>query len=276
MYLSIDNSTSLSTEFVRQLEQIESRYWMKYYQADAILPAYSSIIEQGMACALPNLDILSMNRIIGLGTVTPISENTLRQIIHFYEKAGSSRFFIQLPTPIVDDKTKSLLHEHGFTHHNNWSKLYREVEPLKLITNDELSIRQVSEKEADNYGQLIFMSFDWEDTRLASWLATTVGQKGYKNYIVSWKGKDIAAGALFVEGMMASMAFAGTLEPFRGKGAQRLLLKARMQDAVEHGAQFITAETGQHKEDNPVQSYLNMKKTGFRDAYLRQNWIYRF
>ena len=120
------------------------------------------------------------------------------------------------------------------------------------------------------------MSFDWEDSRLASWLSSTVGQEGYKHYIVSWNGKDIAAGALFVGGPMASMAFAGTLAPFRGKGAQTLLLKTRMQDALKSGALFITAETAQHLDFQPVNSYLNLRKVGFELAYQRQNWLFDF
>ena len=272
--ITLNKKKPISASFIQRLEQIESSYWMKYYRGDTNLPHYSSIIAGGMACAIPNLDILAMNRVIGLST--SIEEKTLRQIIHFYEKAGSSRFFIQLPPMVVTEENRDLLSKLGFTHYNNWAKLYRRVEPFDFSTNDELSIRQIDGKESDNYGQLIFMSFDWEDTRLASWLASTVGQEGYDHYIVSWKGKDIAAGALYVEGEMASMAFAGTLEPFRGKGAQLLLLKTRMQDAFKLGACFITAETAENQAGYPVKSYLNMKKLGFEEAYLRPNWLFQF
>lgn len=266
----------LNIEFIQQLEQIESHYWMKYYRGDTILPSYSSIMAGGMAYAVPDIEILAMNRVIGLGAISAIDDSVLRQIIHFYEDVGSSRFFIQLPPVFASTEVQNMLFHHGFTHHNNWTKLYRKVEPLRISTNEELTVRKIDKKESDSYGQLIFMSFDWEDTRLASWLAATVGQEGYRNYIVSWKGIDIAAGALFVKGKMASMAFAGTLKSFRGKGAQRLLLKTRMQDAFDMGAQFISSETAEHKAVKPVRSYLNLEKCGFETAYQRQNWIYQF
>ena len=264
-------STQVSSEFHPLLEDIERAYWMKYYQGESILPTYASTLSGGMAFAIPDLDILAMNRVLG---IRAIDNEILQQIISFYKNAGSSRFFIQLPPNVVSKGAQETLLENGFRFHNNWSKLFRKVEPLTITTNDELVIREIDKRESYNYGQLIFMSFDWPDTRLAEWLASTVGQSGYKNYIVSWQGKDIAAGALYVSGAMASMAFAGTLEQFRGKGAQSLLLKTRMRDAVDLGATFITAETAEHSEVKPVRSYLNMKKVGFQDAYLRQNWIY--
>ncbi len=266
----------LSSEFIEQLEQVESAYWMKYYRGDAILPVYSSVIAGALVCATPDLDILAMNRVIGLGTSKTLNEETLEQVVQFYERAGTSRFFIQLPPALVNEDTRNLLLRYGFAHHNNWTKLYREVQPMVVPMTRALSVRRIDVQEADNYGQLIFLSFDWEDTRLASWLGSTVGQAGYRHYIVSCEGVDIAAGALFVDGPMASMAFAGTLAPFRGRGAQSLLLKTRLQDAFDLGARFITSETAQHSEERPVQSYLNMIRAGFEVAYQRQNWIYQF
>ncbi len=267
---------ALSTENVQILEQVECDYWMRYYQGSSVLPTYTTMINGGLACAIPSLDILAMNRVLGVGLTQPITQATIDQIRFFYEKAGSARYFIQLPPMIVNEELEFLLMANGFAHHNNWTKLYRRVVPLVLETNRELSIRKIDRSEADNYGQLIFMSFDWEDTRLASWLASTVGQNGYTHYIVSWKGRDIAAGALFVEGEMSSMAFAGTLEPFRGLGAQALLLKKRMLRAYALGAKLITAETSEDKKGRPVASARNMMKVGFDIAYQRQNWIYKF
>ena len=276
MRILADNPTLFKGELMKQLEQVESSYWLKYYRANTGLPTFSSVISGGVACSIPDLDILAMNRVIGLGLSGTIDRQVLHQIIHFYKAAGSKRFFIQLPPALVADKTQNLLFGEGFKLHNHWTKLYRRVESPEFSADDALSIRQIDKGEADNYGQLIFMSFDWEDTRLAALLASTVGAAGYSHYIVSWQGKDIAAGALFVDGKMASMAFAGTLASFRGKGAQRLLLRTRMQKAWELGAKIITAETAEHKDEKPVTSYLNMIKAGFDIAYQRQNWLFEF
>ena len=266
-----NQSDVLTSEFVHRLEQIESSYWMKYYNGNSVFPTYATVISGGLACAIPDVDILAMNRTLGISGT--IDQTTLDQVIRFYQKAGSPRFFIQLPPSEVNEDVTAILEGNGFIHHNNWTKLYRTVNCPDIPVNEELSIRQIDHSEADIYGQLILMSFDWQDSRLASWLASTVGQAGYRHYIVTLGGKAIAAGALYIGGEMASMAFAGTLSAFRGMGAQGLLLKTRLIDACHAGAKYITSETAQPLPDREVKSHKNMVKFGFKIAYQRQNWL---
>ena len=35
----------------------------------------------------------------------------------------------------------------------------------------------------------------------------------------------------------------------------------------------MTTETGEHVEGKPDQSYRNILRAGFREAYLRPNWL---
>jgi len=268
--------TALSGDFIAKLEHIECSYWMQYYRSSNHLKAYSSIIDGGVACAMPEIDILAMNRVIGVGSENTLSPGTLEHIIRFYQSAGSSRFFIQLPPAVADPETIQLLTSYGFRHHNNWTKLYRNVHESATETESELTIRVIDKSEADLFAQIIFMSFDWEDTRIIPWLASVVGSRGYRHYIVRKAGTAIAAGALFTDGEMASMAFAGTLAPFRGLGAQTLLIKTRLNDALQAGATIITAETAEETGSNKVNSYRNMIKHGFTHAYNRQNWLFEF
>ena len=265
-----------SSEFMHKLEQIECSYWMKYYRGDAVFSTYASVIGDGVMCAIPEVDILAMNRVIGVGIKYPLEKAMIAHIIKFYQIAGSPRFFIQLPPTILDPETTRLLENSGFRCHNTWTKLYRSVEPVTVADHHDLEIDRIDSSMADLYGQLLFMSFDWEDSRIASWLASTVGTEGYQHYIVSKGGNAIAAGALYVEGEMASMAFAGTLESFRGMGAQKLLLETRLNDAHKLGAKIITAETATQTKDHEVVSYKNMVKAGFETAYHRQNWLFNF
>lgn len=268
--------TALSRSFIGKLEHIECRYWMQYYRSSNHLKTYSSIIDGGVACAMPEVDVLAINRVIGVGSENTLSPGTLEHIIGFYRSAGSSRFFIQLPPVVANPETTQLLRSYGFRHHNNWTKLYREVHESAIETDPELNIRVIDESEAELFAQIIFMSFDWEDNRIIPWLASVVGTRGYRHYIVRKAGTAIAAGALFTDGEMASMAFAGTLAPFRGLGAQALLIKTRLNDALQAGATIVTAETAEETGGNKVNSYRNMIKHGFTHAYNRQNWLFEF
>jgi len=266
----------LDMSMIRKLEQIEIDYWMKYYQHPGSIESYGTVISNAFVGAIPSLDILAMNRVIGLGSYQDISVADLESIIKFYEKAGSKRFFVQLVPYTLKNGTIETLKDMGFKHHNNWVKLYRSNHQATFDTNPDLHIKKINNSDATLYGELIFMSFDWEDSRLPEWLASTVGKAGYSNYIVYYQNKAIAAGALFTGVGMASVAFAGTLDKFRGLGAQQLLLKTRINEAIEKGAKFITAETAESTVERPIKSFENMLKVGFGTAYLRQNWLYEF
>ncbi len=267
---------TLSKQQIQQFEQIEANYWSKYYDCSSSIASYASIIGGSFVGSIPSLDILAMNRVIGLGHNSKIKAETIDEVIHFFESAQNKKFFLQLTPEIVNDETKSILINKGFYHRNNWVKLYREAKIIDQETNPELTIETLSPDRASLFGQLIFMSFDWADSRIPEWLSGTVGKSGYKHYVVTYQNKAIAAGALFLEHETAAMAFAGTLEEFRGLGAQKLLLKTRINDAVTSGVKTVISETAEPLEGKLVQSYENMRAMGFRIAYKRQNWCYEF
>ena len=264
---------TFTLNMVRKLEQVEANYWMKYYHTTSPIESYGSIISGGFAGAIPSLDILAMNRVLGM-SLKEDCEDQLQEIIGFYKKASVNRFFLQLNPMELNENHKSILKNSGFRHHNNWSKLLRGSKPSDVPTNPNLEIKKVDKSNASLYGQIIFMSFDWEDSRLPEWLASTVGMQGYDHYLVYYKKKAIAAGALYTENDMGAMAFAGTLADFRGLGAQTLLLKTRINEAVNKGAKYICAETAEQQFNRPVKSYQNMVNLGFRLAYNRPNWVY--
>lgn len=263
-------------ELAIALEESEAGYWSKFYQNNTDLKCYTNIISGAFAGAMPELDILAMNRVIGLGMRQAITPEIIDDILHFYKTTGSKRFFIQLSPYVQQANLRSLLKEKGFRHHNNWAKLMYSASDSTPVVGTSLEIKKVSTQEAEQYGQIIYDSFDWEDECLVEWLAKSVGKESYQHYFACYKNQPIAAAALHIEGIYASMAFAGTLEDFRGLGAQSLLLKTRILEAKQQGCQYIIAETAENKVDHPITSYRNMQRFGFQEMYLRENWIMEF
>jgi hypothetical protein len=72
---------------------------------------------------------------------------------------------------------------------------------------------------------------------------------------------------------MAWLGYGSTLEQFRGRGGQTAMFAARLRQAAELGCRYALTETGEDSPAEPNPSYRNMRKVGFRDGYLRQNWI---
>ena len=81
---SIQEMNAGSLETTHKLEQIECSYWMKYYQGNAVIPTYASIIGDGIMCAIPEVDVLAMNRVIGVGIKHPLDESTIDHINYSY------------------------------------------------------------------------------------------------------------------------------------------------------------------------------------------------
>jgi GNAT superfamily N-acetyltransferase len=90
---------------------------------------------------------------------------------------------------------------------------------------------------------------------------------------LAWDGEEPAAAAsLYVDGDLAWLAGASTRPAFRGRGAQSALLAARIDKARDLGVTRMMTETGERLEGRPDQSYRNILRAGFREAYRRPNW----
>ena len=240
------------------------------------MKSYASIINRAFAGAVPDQDILALNRVIGLGIHGKISIGHINDIIRFYREAGTKRFFIQLSPHVSQQDLREMLREAGFRHHNNWVKLWRKADAPIPGFDSSLTVREISGKESGEYGHIIFSSFDWQDPRLSDWLAHTVGKSGYSHFLAFKDEKPIAAAALHIMGEYASMAFAGTLADFRRLEAQSALLKARTLKARDLGCKYIISETAIPTPEKEPESYRNMRKFGFEVAYERENWLYEF
>lgn len=258
------------------LEQSEAIYWSKYYREVSPFKLYFDEVAGAFLGSLPELDILALNRVIGLGMHETVDAAHIDEIIRFFFKAGAKRFFVQLSPHIKQSDLKDILAGKKFRFHNNWAKLVRKTDLSIPNIQSPLKVVKIDKTDSETYGRIIFESFDWQDQRLIDFLASTVGQTGYRHYLALHDSKPVAAAALHTTGIFASMAFAGTLPEFRGMGGQSVLLKARILDAIELGCKYLISETAEQTADKPVASFRNMVRFGFVTAYLRENWIYEF
>lgn len=261
----------------KALEQNEANYWQILYTqgTDERCKTDVKIIGGSVAGIMPEIDMLACNRVIGLGISQSATETQIDAIIDTYKAAKVPRFFVQLSPYAQPGNIRKMLEQKGFSHYNNWAKLYRKADvPIPPVQTD-LTVVEIGKERAEEYGRLIVEGFEWEE-QLAGVMAGTVGAPGYKNYFALEGEKPVAAAALYVNGQYASMAIAGTLPGHRGKGAQSALLARRIADAQAMGCRHIISETAEEKPDKPVASYRNMRRMGFELAYLRPNFIYYF
>jgi hypothetical protein len=223
-----------------------------------------------LLCA-SDLDILAYNRVVGLGVGSTVDDEMLETVIEWYRDAAVKRFFIQLSPPVATPDLVGRLAQRGFTHHNNWVKLYRDASP-PLETHTDLRIEKVGPEQANAFGEIFVEAFD-HTPDMIPWLAGLVGQEGWMHYIAFDGDLPVATAAMYLANGMSWFDFAATLDVARGRGAQSALIARRIEESADLGCHSLIVETAEVTTANPAPSYRNVARFGFEAAYTRPNYI---
>jgi hypothetical protein len=269
----------LASRFSRELELMEIDVWngfYKYADRETVRSCGIDLDHDEMLSILiaSKLDILAMNRVLGLGLGEPADDDHIKNIISRYKDAGVPRFFVQLHPLAQPEKLPEMLTEHGFSLYNNWVKLYREIE-APLPEPSDLEIRQIGPKEGDVFAEIVAESFGWPDS-IRPMISSAIGKPGWYFYMAYDNGTPIATGANYIDGRYCWIDFAATLAEHRGKGAQTALAVRRIRDAEEQGCKWLVVETAEQTAEKEAPSYRNMIRLGFKVAYVRPNYIMKF
>lgn len=275
--MTIDDD--LPDQILRDLERMEIKVWNQFYKYADDNAALSCGIdldddERLSVLIASKLDILAMNRVIGLGLDEPCSENKIEHIITRYKNAGVPRFFVQLHPQAQPGSLPDMLENHGFSHYNNWVKLYRDIE-LPLPEPADLEIKAIGPDESEVFAEIVAASFEWPDN-IRPMISSSVGKPAWHFYMAYDDGIPIATGANFIDGEYCWIDFAATLAEHRGKGAQTALAVRRIEDAKRHGCKWLVVETAEETAQHEAPSYRNMIRLGFKVAYIRPNYIMKF
>lgn len=261
---------------IREFRKNEIEYWRALYReipGSDLVPVFS---KKGPFCAfkMPGIDILAFNRVLVLpDDLKNDPASYLDEVVRFYRSSAIPRFFLQLPGPTDTPDFRTMLYEIGFRHYNDWTRVSRPANIPVDISGSHLKIERIGEKRAATYAETIVRSFDFPES-LIPHFSSTVGSRGFSQYLVFENDVVIAAGALFIRKGYASMAIAGTLPDHRGKGAQQKLLSTRILHALDAGCRWITAETSRESPEKKVVSFRNMVRSGFSIACHRPNFIF--
>jgi len=262
---------------VHALEHCEIEAWGDWYRcaSAASIAAFGIGIQEvpGGILTRAGADVLALNRVIGLGLAGPVEGPEIDRIVDAYATAGIPRFFVQVP-PTAPASLFVQLEERGFRHYNNWIKLVRDgSDPPEART--ELEVRPARDSDASEFGRITSSCFDWPSA-VGEWVGDAVGRPGWRHYVAFEGSAPVATAAYFSSGTCAWFDFAATLPGHRGKGAQSALLARRIRDAVDAGCDTLVVETAEQTAEKGSPSWRNTLAFGFRQAYVRANYIKEF
>jgi GNAT superfamily N-acetyltransferase len=195
----------------------------------------------------------------------------LSDILGLYSGAGISRFFLHVLSDNVDDRMEALLVDSGYRRHRGWMKFTRGAGDVLPATSD-LTVRAIDSEHASEFARIAATGFGLRPDSEPI-LAALSFDPNWHLYM-SFDGETPAGtGALYVRDKTGYLDWAATTPEFRRRGSQSAILSTRIAYALAMGCRTIVTMTGEAVPGDPQHSYSNILKSGFAEAYLRENWI---
>lgn len=267
----------LDPDIAYWLEMSEALAYRDIATAAAEVPtnpvgASCAAIGGGVAFAVTVIDFGFFNRVVGLGTARPATEDDVESASQFFAHLGLGQSVIHVAPGARPDELVGWLNARGYVAGARWVKLWHDLQDIEA-PNPTLRIERVGASRAEAWRDVWMAAFG-VPAPIRPIGTAPIGRAGWIHYLGFEGDTPACTAAMRVEGDVAWLGFGGTLEAFRGRGWQTAMFLQRLLDARERGCRLAITETGEETEKDPVNhSYRNMLRTGFQLAYARQNWV---
>ena len=243
----------------------------------AITKRYGSSFDTVAGLATPTCaawDYPLFNRVIGAGILGPLDERGIDAIVrHFNAKDRVP--CIEVYPGITTAELLAALGRAGFTDSGHGLESHvLETDGSSGWSVTGVAVRRVAPRGYRHFGELVRDGFDMgADPKLGPFFADltvasleALGANG-AGFIASVDGEDAGTGQLVLTGRVAGCYSGSVLERFRGRGIQKALIGARVQEGLARGKRIFISQTD---PDSP--SGHNLHDVGFRTLY-RATWF---
>jgi hypothetical protein len=273
-----DGKTRSGVEFEHAaLDRVEKRFWREIWDS---VPAETASergielrglgpVQATVVDALPGVGM--MNLVLGATETGAVEDGHLVAAAAWASSRGVASYVPVSPGQPRTEAAERWLASNGFSPGYAWMKFARDVHPPRFAVPADVEVIEVTNPQQEPFGMIAAIGFGlpvWG----AAFFANLPGRPDWHCYVARVDGETQACAAMLVDGDLAEFGIAATLEPARGRGAQRALLHRRIVDAAAAGCRTLFVETGERVPDRPSASYKNILRAGFEEAYLRPNW----
>jgi hypothetical protein len=260
------------------LDEVERRFWRDIWGSVPTEVAAEHGIERRdfgpvqatLAAALPRTGML--NLVLGAAAGQAVRDGHLAEALEWARSLGVEPYVPVTPATLGAEAAERWLHEHGYQRGRAWMKFTRDPHPPRFEVSDAVDVVELDGASEEPFGMIAATGFG-----LPAWgaalFAGLPGREGWRCYVARVEGEPQACAAMLVDGAIAELGIAATLEPARGRGCQLALLRRRILDAAAAGCETLFVETGERVPGQPSPSHRNILRAGFEQAYLRPNWV---
>lgn len=259
------------------LEQIDAQaalsFWEGAQERTRAACGLREVIRGGGAAVVASgVNVLSFNRIVGMGVQAAATKHDLEEFAQAFADAGSLRHFVQLAPDAQPDTIPAWLVARRYAPYNHWVKLWRDAGQLPSLAAD-VSVEEIGEDAAERFAEICATAFGFpEVTR--TWVSEVVARPRWRHYLARLDGEPAGVAAMFEGDDACWLGLAGTRSDLRGRGVQSALIARRLRDGAATGRRWFITESADDRNGEPSPSCRNMLRVGFRIAYRRPNWIF--
>lgn len=271
---AMPGTTNGGTEFdPAALERTEARFWREIWDsAPAAVGVAKGVrrvefgpVQATVVAAQPEARML--NLILGGAAADAAAEGFLAEAVDWVRDQEVRGFALVDPNLSGAAAAERELTRAGYERDYDWMRFVRDAHPPRFQVSDEVEVEELdgSDEEAP-FGSIAAHSFGFPPW-VASLFAPLPTLPDWRCYLARVDGEPQACAAMLVDGEVAELGIAATLEGGRRRGCQLALLARRIEDAAEAGARTLFVETGARVPGRPSTSYGNILRAGFEEAY---------
>lgn len=243
------------------LARIESHAWLDLIRsADRVASAAAGLIATRIGDAIA-VRCRAGGPLVNRAYGAPADPIALRALRGHYEQAGVRLYFIKLDHPDHDDGERSAAAVGLVRYRRRMIHLVREADRVPRVS----TVFQVGRAKAHEVlaaATLFCASFDIDHV-MAPVIASLYGSPRWQFVTARARDEIAAAGILYLDDDIGYLLGSATAPRFRGMGAQRALIAARLELAQGRGCRAVTAHTGEPVLGDLQHSYRNMVRNGF-------------
>lgn len=261
------------------LDRTEARFWREAWDAvPAAVAAARGVrrkefgpIQATVVSALP--EARTLNLLLGAAEGDAAAEGFLAEAIEWARGRLAHAFVLLAPERPGTLTAEATLAAAGYERAAGWMRFVRDAHPPRFAVADDVEVVAVDGSDTGApFGTIAALGFGlpaWA----ASLFAPLPGLPDWRCYLARVDGEPRAAAAMLLDGEVAELGIAATLEGGRRRGCQLALLRRRIEDAAAAGAHTLFVETGERVPGRPSLSYGNILRAGFEEAYLCPGWV---
>jgi hypothetical protein len=271
----MSHTTNGGTEFdPAALERTEARFWREIWDsvptavgvAKGVRRAEFGPVQATVTASASEQRFL--NLILGTAAADAAAEGFVEEAVEWVREQGVRGFALLDPNLPGAGAAERALSQAGYDREHDWMRFVRDAHPPRFKVAADVEVVELDGSEEDApFGAIAALGFG-----LPAWVASLFAPlpslPDWRCYLALLDGEPQACAAMLLDGEVAELGVAATLEGGRRRGCQLALLGRRIEDAASAGARTLFVETGARVPGHPSTSYGNLLRAGFEEAYL--------